>query len=207
MSYTVNNLPTEFRIRSQGWTMSGGIVFQRSEFTGADRAVRLGPGARWQCEIELVPTVSLTDLRIVRSVLAIQNSPLSVYRIPAVETAQAVSPVPATCTVNGANQTGLSLAVAGLPNNTAILSAGHMISVALPNNSEQLFVITANATSNASGQATFTLGTPLRQSPANGATVRLHSPVSTMRLRPLVGWSVSPGLVYDFPAFTAEEVF
>lgn len=207
MPYTAFDLPAQFRIRSQSWRLDPGIIYQRSVFTGADKAVEIGPGARWQCEVELTPTRDLTDLRVRRAVMSVQNSINRVYRIPAVEVSQAFSPVPATCAVNGANQLGRLLACDGLPNSAAILSAGQMISVALANGSEQLFVLEDDAISNGSGQVTFVLGTPLRSAPADNATVRLHFPVSTMRITPAVAWTVQSGLVYDHPGLTAVEVF
>ncbi len=82
--------------------------------------------------------------------------------------------------VNGASQTGLSLAVDGVSPSTAILSAGDFISFdvtsPLGNSNRQLIKAAANVTSNGSGQATIQLVTPIRQSPADNAAVNISTP-------------------------------
>ena len=204
---TIFDLPDFVKIRSGSWRQTGGVIYNRSTFTGATRTLRLGPAARWSCELEFAPTGDEADLRLMRQFMANLSRPDFAFRLPAVEVAQAASPVPATCLVMGANQLGQSLICDGLPNSTAILSSGHLISVALGADDEQLLVLNNDFTSNGSGEATFTFTTPLRKAPANNAVVKLHTPTALMRLRDPVGWNVAPATIYDFPALTAEEYF
>lgn len=88
--------------------------------------------------------------------------------------------------VNGASQLGMDLDVDGLDASTAILKAGDYCSIEVTspggNTNVQLFKVAADVTSNSSGEATITFTTPIRQSPANNATVRIHSPTCQMAL-------------------------
>lgn len=202
------DFPAGIPLRAVNWRQSGGVVRNRSEFTGKTRELRIGPSARWTCDLEFVPTNSVTALNLLREFLADMAQPGDGFRIVAVEGAQAVSPVPVTCTVNGANQLGQTLNLTGLRVSATNLPAGAMISVPVATDDEQLFVLRADLTANVSGQGAATLATPLRAAPANGATVRIHLPASTMRLSDsAVNWAVSPGGVHDFQRLTAEEFF
>ena len=205
---SIIDFPTGIPLRAVNWRQSGGVVRNRSAFTGATRDIRLGPSARWTCDLEFVPTRSVTALNLLRDFLAEMAQPGWGFRLRATEVAQAVSPVPATCLVRGANQLGQSLAVDGLNNSATVLTAGALVSVALPNSDEQLIALTANATSNSSGQATLSLASPLRAAPADNAVVRVHFPIGLMRLSDsAINWTVAPGGVYDFAQLTAEEWF
>lgn len=88
--------------------------------------------------------------------------------------------------VNGGSQLGTSLVCDGVDNSTAIAKAGDYLSFdvtsALSNTNSQLFQLSADATSNGSGQVTFTLTTPIRQSPADNAVVQIFSPTAQMAL-------------------------
>lgn len=202
------DFPAGVPLRAVNWRQSGGVIRNRSEFTGKTRELRLGPSARWRCDLEFVPTNSTTALNALRAFLAQVAQPGDGFRIVAVEGAQASSPVPVTCTVNGASQLGQTLNLTGLSASVTNLPAGAMISVPVATDDEQLFVLRSALTANGSGQAAATLATPMRASPANGATVRIHLPVATMRLDDsAINWAVSPGAVYDFAKLTAEEFF
>ena len=204
---TIFDLPEFVKIRSGSWRQVGGLVYNRSVFTGRTQALRLGPAARWTCELEFVPTGDQSDVRLMRLWQSQMAVPGHAIRLPAVEIEQAASPVPATCLVNGANQLGFSLACDGLPNSRVILNGGQMVSVSLGADDEQLLIVNADATSNGSGQVTFGFNAPLRRAPADNAVVRLHTPTALMRLRDPVGWDVAPATIYSFPPLTAEEYF
>ena len=204
---SIVDLPAGVVFRSANWQQQGGIIYNRSEFTGVTRALRLGPSARWSCDLELVPTGDAAQLQNIRQFLAFSYSAVDGFRLPAVEYAQTASPVPATCTVNGAGQLGFTLSLTGLAPSITNLGNGTLISVSLPNGDEQLCALSAALTANASGVGTATLATPLRQAPSNGATVRLASPVAVMRLRDPIRWGVSPGAIYDVGTISAEEWF
>jgi hypothetical protein len=204
---SIVDLPAGVVFRSANWRQQGGIIYNRSEFTGRTRAVRIGPSARWFCDLEVVPTASQAQLRNIRQWLSFSYATTVGFRLPAVEVAQASAPVPATCTVNGASQLGFTLSLAGLATGVTNLANGSLISIALPNGDEQLCALAAPLTGDGSGVGIATLATPLRQSPSNGATVRLHTPVGVMRLRDPIRWAATPGTVYEIGTISAEEWF
>jgi hypothetical protein len=106
--------------------------------------------------------------------------------------------------VNGGGQTGTSLATKGWTASvTGILKAGDMISFA-----SELHMVTADANSNGSGNATLAIEPAIRVSPANNAaitTVRASCPFM------LVGddqasWRTRPGLLASFVLEAREAV-
>jgi hypothetical protein len=88
--------------------------------------------------------------------------------------------------VAGASQTGLTLNVDGLPVSTAILLAGDFCSFDVTSVggsvNRQLNKVTANVTSDGAGLATFNLLLPIRQAPANNATVVIDTPSAQFML-------------------------
>jgi hypothetical protein len=88
--------------------------------------------------------------------------------------------------VVGDDQLGLSLDVDGLPNSTAILLAGDFVSFDTTSTggstNRQLMKVVSNVTSNGSGEATMTFTTPIRQAPANNATVNVLTPTAFFML-------------------------
>ena len=83
--------------------------------------------------------------------------------------------------VSGAGQTGRSLVTSGWTHSTPlILRIGDYFSVATASGPE-LKIITADAASDSSGNATLAFEPPLRNSPANGAAITTTNPVCPMR--------------------------
>jgi len=78
--------------------------------------------------------------------------------------------------VNGASQTGTSLITDGWPNSTAILKAGDLITCA---NITTVYEITADVSSDGSGNATLTINPPIFSggSPANNAAITVTASV------------------------------
>lgn len=82
--------------------------------------------------------------------------------------------------VKGAGQAGLSLVCDGFTPSVAVMKAGDMLSfdvtTGLGNTNRQLVPITADASSNVSGEVTFALAYPIRLSPADNAAVNITTP-------------------------------
>jgi hypothetical protein len=114
---------------------------------------------------------------------------------------------PERATVNGVNQTGETLALSGLAPSQRNLRAGQMLTVVLPGDDEQLIMLTADLLADASGNGTAQLGSPLRRSPANGATVELDRPWGLMRTTDPLGWTVDPAPIYGARQIIFEEAF
>ena len=203
MALTVLGIPPNVKFRTASWRQSGGVVYNRSVFTGAARALRLGPAARWTCELEIVPSTDPVSYQQARAFLAVAARHNFAYRIPMVDFAQTAT---ATCLTNGTNQIGESIALDGLPNSTDLLGPGALITFVFDVGQEQSCTLLEQLTSNASGQATAILDVPLRRPIANNSTVLLAFPHCLMRAPQSLAWSVSAGQVHGFPSFTMEEV-
>ena len=106
--------------------------------------------------------------------------------------------------VNGADQTGGSLITDGWANSQVVLKQGDYFSV----NSE-LKMVTADVTSDGSGNATITFEPVLRTSPADNAAITLSNPTCTMILDAddAGQWQAGAGNYYDEITITATEMF
>lgn len=113
-----------------------------------------------------------------------------------------------TPVVNGGSQLGTSLICDGVSNSVPIVKAGDFASFTVTspggNSNRQLFKIAANASSNGSGQVTLTLTKPIRQAPANDATVQIFTPTAQFRLRH-PRYAV-PSDTDDFAQFSVEAI-
>jgi len=107
-----------------------------------------------------------------------------------------------TLLVNGASQTGTSLITDGAQASTLVLKAGDFFSV----NSE-LKMVTANATSDGSGNLTINFVPSLRSSPSDNAGLTLVNPVCTMKLTgDSTSYNINNSTIYGI-SFTGLEVF
>lgn len=179
-------------------------MVQRAVFTGATKALLLGPSARWAFELEIVPSTDPAFYQQARSFLAAAARHNIAYRIPMVDFAQTAT---AACLTNGTNQLGESIALDGLPNSTAVLSPGALITFVFDVGQEQSCTLLQPLTSNASGQATAVIDTPLCRPIANNSTVLLALPHCLMRAPQSLQWSVLPAQIHEFAPITMEEVF
>lgn len=144
------------------------------------------PDKRWFAMLEIVPKSS-TDL-IAWS--------LALDRLSDLANVVAIGPPhyegPATSyagndpLVNGASQTGQSLVCDDVTISTDILSAGDFLSYDVTSaggdTNRELNRVTAAAASDGSGNVTFTLLLPIRNSPADDATVEIQSPTALFML-------------------------
>ena len=136
---------------------------------------------------------------------AIQSNLLGPY---AIKFPNEVAGVPSESngTVNGVNQTGTNITVDGYPNSTLVHTAGTLIQ--FPGVS-QVYVVTANVTSNTSGAATIPINYPISSSPTNGGTVKTGGDcVFSMNLvsKPVASFGPT-GLVNHDGSFRFTEVF
>jgi hypothetical protein len=92
----------------------------------------------------------------------------------------------ATPLVMGGSQLGTSLICDGVSNSVPIVKAGDFASFTVTspggNSNRQLLKIAADASSNGSGQVTLAFTKPIRQAPADNATVQIFTPTAQFRL-------------------------
>ena len=107
-----------------------------------------------------------------------------------------------TLLVDGANQTGTSLTLDGGANSTLVLKAGDFFSV-----NNELKMITANATTDGSGNVTVNFVPSLRSSPGDDAVITTTNPVCTMKLTgDSTTYSINTSSIYGI-SFSGVEVF
>lgn len=97
--------------------------------------------------------------------------------------------------VEGGSQVGSTLSCDGVPNSTLIVKKGDFMHVDTAAGRE-LKIITADATSDGTGDVDLPIFPPLKAAPANNATVELQDPVGEWRLEePNADWFVNKNLV------------
>ena len=160
-----------------------------SEWTGRRQTIASGRGW-WECQITLPPIVGTTNVNAWRSFIAKARGRANDFQIPVDPTAQSASA--STPLINGASQTGRTLATDGWPVSTTVLVAGQFVTMG-----NQLLQLTENITSNASGVATLTFEPPIRVSPADNAAIEYKNPYCLMYFVEEPTLSVENGYVYS----------
>ena len=106
--------------------------------------------------------------------------------------------------VNGASQTGLTLITDGWPNSTLVLKEADVIQIGAGATAE-LKRVTADATTNGSGQVTIDIWPQIRTSPGDNTAIVTSSPKGLFRLSDnRRGWKVNEAIHFGIQ-FRAEE--
>ncbi len=195
---TTITLPATPKPQTMAWRLVQPAQNNVSSWTGARQVVASGRGW-WECQIGLPPIVGTSTFNAWRAFTALMRGAANDVQIPVDPTAQ--SAIANTMSVNGASQTGRTLNVDGLPNSTTVLNAGQFVTVG-----NQLLQLTANVTTNGSGQATLSFEPALRASPADNATVEFKNPYCLMYLVEDPGYTVEPGYIYSL-SLNLREAF
>ena len=160
-----------------------------SDWTGRRQTIASGRGW-WECQITLPPIVGTTNVNTWRSFIAKARGRANDFQIPVDPIAQSASA--STPLVNGASQTGRTLATDGWPVSTTVLVAGQFVTI-----NNQLLQLTENVTSNGSGVATLTFEPPIRTSPSDNAAIEYKNPYCLMYFVEEPTLSVENGYVYS----------
>jgi len=160
-----------------------------SEWTGRRQTIASGRGW-WECQLSLPPIVGTTNVNAWRAFIAKSRGKANDFQIPVDPTAQ--SSAVATPQVNGASQTGRTLATDGWPVSSTVLFAGQFVTI-----NNQLLQLTENVTSNGSGVATLTFEPPIRTAPSDNAAIEFKNPYCLMYMVEEPTLSVENGYVYS----------
>lgn len=159
-------------------------------------------GARWYATFNLPPMKKDNALEYIGFLQRLQGRVHSFsaydpnHRLPSGTIAGS------TLLVNGASQTGTSLILDGGANSTLVLKAGDFFSV-----NNELKMVTANATTDSSGDVTVNFVPSLRTSPSNDASITTTNPVCTMKLTgDSTTYSINTSSIYGI-SFSGVEVF
>ncbi|NSX15976.1 hypothetical protein HTY52_17980 [Cupriavidus taiwanensis] len=154
------------------------------------------PGALWKARLTFT-TMSLQQQRRLKAVLASLNGMAGrVYLWPHAEPGSALySPL-----VNGAMTDFKVLPTKSWPASTLVMRAGEYLEV-----NGELKMVTADVTSNGSGQASVPVAPPFRKAPANNAPITLDKPKAFMRLASDV-WEFVSTPAWRHEAFSVDFI-
>ena len=159
-------------------------------------------GARWYATFNLPPMKKDNALEYIGFLQRLQGRVHSFYGYDANHRSPSGTIAGSTLLVNGASQTGTSLVLDGGANSTLVLKAGDFFSV-----NNELKMVTANATTDGSGDVTVNFVPSLRSSPSNDASITTTNPVCTMKLTgDSSTYSINTSSIYGI-SFSGVEVF
>ncbi len=159
-------------------------------------------GARWYATFNLPPMKKDNALEYIGFLQRLQGRVHSFFGYDANHRSPSGTIAGSTLLVNGADQTGTSLILDGGANSTLVLKAGDFFSV-----NNELKMVTANATTDGSGDVTVNFVPSLRSSPSNDATITTTNPVCTMKLTgDSTTYSINTSSIYGI-SFSGVEVF
>lgn len=181
--------PASPKAQSMAWRLAMPSQTNVSDWTGKRQTIASGRGW-WECQLTLPPIVGTSNVNAWRSFIAQCRGRANDFQVPVDPTAQ--SSASATPLVNGAGQTGRTLATDGWPVSSTVLQAGQFVTI-----NNQLLQLTANVTSNGSGVATLTFEPPIRVSPSDNAAIEFKNPYCLMYMVEEPTLSVEAGYVYS----------
>lgn len=151
-------------------------------------------GSRWLLRL-VFNNLRTDDRGVLRGYLAFQEGQVNRIEVGDHSYTGARGALGGTPLVNGASQTGTSLITDGWPNSTLVLKAGDLISY--DNGTyKELKMVTADGTSDGSGNLTLSIMPEIHTAPANNAAIETASPVGTFMLAGnAVNWTNRPSQV------------
>lgn len=197
----VLNLPANLLVQSVRFGIKTNTQLFISPLSGDTQTAEL-PGARWFATYTLSPQ-KRGDEAVIQAFLVALSGPAGTFYgyDPAGVTPQGAGT--GTPKVNGADQVGSSLITDGWTADTLVLKAGDYFTV-----NTEYKMVTADVTSNGSGQATISFKPNLRSSPADNADITVTNATCIMRLvdDDQAAWDVNVSQFYDI-TFSAVETF
>jgi hypothetical protein len=171
----------------------------------ASRAVQTSEraGAQWWLEAEL-PPMRREQAAAWIAFLAELRGPVGTFRGYDPDAREPRGIATGTPRVMGAGQSGHALATDGwTPDTPGILRAGDYLALASPR--QRLHQVVADAASDGSGRATLSIVPPLRESPADDASLTVVQPFGLFRLADdEIGWDADHAAVFGL-RFRARE--
>ncbi|QDL55299.1 hypothetical protein [Rhodoferax aquaticus] len=199
MIYSWPNL-NKFEPSLWEWSLQSNTQAFSSPLSGSVQTLEM-PGARWRVAFQM-NAMSAADSALLRSFLAKLRGQSGRFYLHNMAQPTPRGAAGGTPVVNGAAQTGASLATSGWPASSTVLKEGDFFAV-----NGELKMATADALSTAGGLATLTFEPPLRSSPGNGLAITTTKPLATFRLEDdSARWSTVAGALSSF-AISAIEAW
>ena len=158
---------------AETWRLIANTQMFVSDLNGAEQVAAL-PGDKWACTLTFT-NVTRVNAGLLRGFLAALRGRLNTAYVTPSDLPNGT--LVGTPLVAGAGQTGSSLATDAWGNSQKVLAAGDYFEV-----NGELKIMTADATTNGSGQVTLNFAPPLRSAPADNAAITVTNPRCIMRL-------------------------
>lgn len=178
--------------------MDFGILLRPASGAAVQKVDRAG--SRWKMKVTL-PPMTAANAAIVSSALTRGIRQGLRMDVPLLGRSQGY---PGTPVVNGANPTGTSLPIRGMPAGY-VLQVGFWLTLVDGSGNYYLHQVAVAATASAVGQATVTIEPPIRAALADGATILLARPKVQGWISSEHAWSMQPGELVAGFSFTLEE--
>lgn len=156
------------------WFLSSNGTSFTSPWNGQTQTVRY-PGSAWEAQMTLSNLDDFESREV--EVIIVQLDGMA-GRIRLRDFGRFGSAPKGNPLVNGAGQTGTALVTDGWTPSVKVLSRGDYITV-----NDELKMVTADITSNASGAATILFGPQLRNSPGDNSVIEVANPYGIFRLQ------------------------
>ena len=191
------SLPNEDIAQIQ-FIANNAVAISRSPYTGQAQTVQ-HDGAVWTASVSL-PTMSKSEAADWQAFIAALNGPRGTFLLGDSSYPGSRGTPGGTPVVNGADQNDTTLVTDGWSTSTTVLKAGDFISI-----ENRLHMVTADVTSDGSGNATIDIW-PQAREPADNATITYTSPKGLFRLsgQAQVVIDADPNKYYSL-SFAAEE--
>jgi len=192
---TTLTFPTLTRGPSEvSWRLRALTQTHESPFDGTQQTLAL-PGARWVATITW-PSLMEADRRTFEAFLAsLQGRAGRFYYGPAFHGVRRATGT-GTILINGASQSGSTLAVDGFGAAAQAFSIGDWLSYADTTGRRRLHQVTATTAANGSGEASVPIVPPIRRAGADNAAVEITSPTGVfMLVDDEVGLTTRPPLI------------
>lgn len=203
LTYPLTVVP-ELVWRGARFAARNAAAMRASPFTGQQQ-VYAHPGEWWLLDVELPPLSRANAEEVVGFGLGLNGVEGTFLMAPPGNqsgvrgTWAGGSPL-----VNGASQTGKTLAVDGLSAGATILR-GDWFSLG-SGSSTRLHKVTYPSTANGSGQANLEIWPRLRSSPADNAPLTINGPLGHWRLLEPIEWDIGLAMIYGLSFRLIEAV-
>lgn len=202
ISYPIS-LPAAFAVAKLTLRANSTVGESVSPFS-AEQQLYVHQGQWWEAEVQLPPMRDRGDAEDVLAAFLSLRGKEGSFLLPAPNTAPRGAGG-GTPVVDGAGQTGLTLAVRGGPlSTTGWLKAGDWLQLG-SGSATRLHKVLVTANTDGSGECTLDLWPRLRSSPADGATVTISACQGLFGLASnRLDYDIGQGMVYGF-AFACRE--
>lgn len=177
---TILTFPTIRRPSGASYRLRGNTQSHRSPLDGTEQTLEM-PGAVWELTASW-ESLGTDDQRVLAAFLADLRGGAGRFTYSPAVWAPRRATGGGTPLVNGGGQSGKQLATDGWASGVQVARAGDWLSFDDTSGRRRLHMVTADAMSDASGQATLSISPPIRRSPLNDAALDVTTPSGVFRL-------------------------